>query len=90
MPHQNAIHETRREIPETAPAGARHAGSPPGRLPENDWFAYKGRPAARPAPPLKVPASAPGAPRQTPAPTPDVSKPPAPPKEADAGQGPQK
>jgi hypothetical protein len=90
MPNRKAIHETPREIPETASAGARHAGSLPGRRLENDWFAYKGRPAARPAPPLKAPAPAPGAPKQTPAPAPDAPEPPAPAKEADAGQGPQK
>ncbi|MDQ6869273.1 MAG: hypothetical protein M3178_13120 [Pseudomonadota bacterium] len=91
MPNQKAIHETPREIPGTAPAGGRsQAVSLPGRRGESDWFAYKGRPAARPAPPLKAPAPAPGAPKQTPAPAPDAPKPPAPAKEADAGQGPQK
>ena len=87
MPHQKAIHETPREIPGTAPAGVRsQAISLPGRQWESDWFAYKGRPAARPAPPLKAPAPAPGAPKQTPAPAPGAPKPPAPTKEADSGQ----
>ena len=88
MPDQIAIHETRREIPGTAPAGARsQAVSLPGRCRESDWSAYKGRPAARPAPPLKAPAPPP---KQTPAPAPGAPKPPAPAKKADAGQGPQK
>jgi hypothetical protein len=91
MPNQKAIHETPREIPGTAPAGARsRAVFLPGRRGESDWFAYKGRPAARPAPPLKAPAPAPGAPKQTPAPAPGAPAPPAPAKEADAGQMPQK
>jgi len=91
MPNQKAIHETPREIPGTAPAGARsRAVCLPGRRGESDWFAYKGRPAARPAPPLKAPAPAPGAPKQTPAPDRGAPAPPAPAKEADAGQGPQK
>ncbi len=47
------------------------------------WFAYKGRPAARPAPPPKAPAPPP---KQTPAPAPGAPKPTAPAKEADAGQ----
>jgi hypothetical protein len=88
MPDQIAIHETRREIPGTAPAGARsQAVSLPGRCRESDWSAYKGRPAARPAPPLNAPAPPP---KQTPAPAPGAPKPPAPAKKADAGQGPQK
>ena len=87
MPNHKAIHETPREIPGTARAGARsNAGSPPGRRRECDWFAYKGRPAARPVPPPKAPAPAPGAPKQTPATAPDAPKPPEPAKEADAGQ----
>jgi preprotein translocase subunit SecD len=91
MPHRKAIHETPREIPGTAPAGARSpAVSPPGRRGERDWSAYKGRPAAQPAPPSQAPAPAPGAPKQTPAPAPGAPNPPAPAKEADAGQGPQK
>ena len=91
MPHRKAIHETPREIPGTAPAGARsQAVSLPGRCRESDWSAYKGRPAARPTPPLKAPAPAPGAPKQTPAPAPGAPKPPPPAKEADAGHGPQK
>ena len=86
MPNQKAIHETPRKIPGTAPAGASsQAGSLPNRQRESDWFAYKGRPAARPAPPLKAPAPAPGAPKQTPAPAPGAPAPPAPAKEADAG-----
>jgi hypothetical protein len=91
MPNQKAIHETPREIPGTAPAGASsQAVSLPNRQRESDRFAYKGRPTARPAPPppLKAPAPAPGAPKQTPAP--DAPKPPEPAKEADAGQVPQK
>jgi hypothetical protein len=91
MPNQKAIYETPREIPATAPAGARSpAVFLTGRRGESDWFAYKGRPAARPAPPLKVPAPGPGAPKQTPAPAPGAPAPPAPAKEADAGQVPQK
>jgi hypothetical protein len=91
MPDQKAIHESPREIPGTAPAGARsQAVSPPGRPGDRDWFAYKGRPAARPTPPTKAPAPAPGAPKQTPAPATGAPKPPAPAKEADAGQRPQK
>ena len=91
MPNQKAIHETPREIPGTAPAAARSkAVSLPGRREESDRFAYKGRPAARPAPPLKAPAPAPGAPKQTPAPAPSAPAPPAPAKEADAGPVPQK
>jgi hypothetical protein len=84
MPNQKAIHESPREIPGTAPAGARsQAVSPPGRPGDRDWFAYKGRPAARPASPLKAPAPPP---KQTPAPAPGAPKPPAPAKETDAGQ----
>jgi hypothetical protein len=91
MPNQKAIYVTPREIPRTAPAGARsRAVFLPGRRGKSDWFAYKGRPAARPAPPLKAPAPAPGAPKQTPAPAPGAPAPPAPAKEADAGQMPQK
>jgi hypothetical protein len=89
MPNQKAIHETPREIPGTATASGRsQAISLPGRRRQSEWFAYKGRPAARPAPPHKAPAPAPGAPKQTPAPAPDAPKPPAPApaKEADAGQ----
>jgi hypothetical protein len=87
VPNQKAIQETPREIPGTAPAGARSpAVSRPGRRRKSDWCAYKGRPAARPAPPLKAPAPAPGAPKQTPAPAPGAPEPPAPAKEADAGQ----
>jgi hypothetical protein len=84
MPNQKAIHETPREIPETASAGARsHAVFLPGRRGKSDWSAYKGRPAARPVPPSKAPAPPP---KQTPAPAPGAPKPPAPAKEADAGQ----
>ena len=84
MRSQKAIHETPREIPGTASAAARsQAGSLPGRRGESDWFAYKGRPAARPAPPPKAPAPPP---KQTPAPAPGAPKPTAPAKEADAGQ----
>ena len=90
MPNQKAIHETPREIPGIAPGTRSQAVSLPARRPESDWFAYKGRPAARPAPPLKAPAPAPGAPKQTPAPAPGAPKPPSPAKEADAGHGPQK
>ena len=91
MSHQKAIHETPREIPGTAPAGARsQAVSLPGRRGESDWSAYKGRPAARPAPPLKAPVPAPAAPKQVPAPDRGAPAPPAPAKEADAGQVPQK
>ena len=86
-PNLKAFHETPREIPATAPAGGRsQAGSPPCSRGQSDWFAYKGRPAAKPAPPLKAPAPAPGAPKQTPAPAPGAPQPPAPAKEADAGQ----
>jgi hypothetical protein len=88
MPNQKAIHEIPREFPGTVPAGARSQPvSLPRRRRESDWSAYKGRPAARPAPPLKAPAPPP---KQTPAPAPDAPKPPAPAKEAGAGQGPQK
>jgi hypothetical protein len=88
MPHQKAIHETPREISGTAPTGARsQAVSLPGRRGESDWFAYKGRPAARPAPPPKAPAPQP---KQTPVPAPGAPKPPEPAKESDAGHGPQK
>jgi hypothetical protein len=84
MPNQKTIHETPREIPGTAPAGARsQAVTLPGRRRERDWFAYKGRPAARPVPPSKPPSPPP---KQTPAPAPGAPKPPAPAKEADAGQ----
>jgi hypothetical protein len=80
MPNQKTV----REIPETAPVGARsRAVSLPGRRRESDWFAYKGRPAARPAPPPKSPAAPP---KQAPAPAPGAPAPPAPAKEADAGQ----
>ena len=83
-PNLKAFHETPREIPGTAPAGARQqAVSLPGRREKSDWFAYKGRPAARPAPPLKAPAPPP---KQTPPPAPGTPEPPAPAKEADAGQ----
>jgi hypothetical protein len=89
MPDQKAIFKTPREIPGTVPARARsRAVFLPGKRGESDWFAYKGRPAARPAPPLKGPAPAPDAPKQTPAP--DAPKPPEPAKEADTGQVPQK
>jgi hypothetical protein len=82
MPSRKAIHETRREIPGTLPAGARsQAVFLSGGAPASDWFAYKGRPAARPAPPPKAPAPPP---KQTPAEVPAAPKPPA--KEADAGQ----
>ncbi len=88
MPNQKAFHETPREIPGTAPAGARlQAVSLPGRRRESDWFAYKGRPAARPVPPSTAPAPPP---KQTPAPAPGAPNPPAPAKETDAGQRPQK
>jgi hypothetical protein len=91
MPHQMAIHEAPREISRTAPAGARpQAVSLPGRRGESDWSAYKGRPAARPVPPLKAPVPAPAAPKQAPAPDRGAPQPPAPAKEADAGQVPQK
>ncbi|MGH6800549.1 MAG: hypothetical protein ACRECZ_03870 [Methylocella sp.] len=84
MPNQRALHETPREIPGTAPVGARsQVVSRPGMRGESDWFAYKGRPAARPAPPLKAP---PPPPKQAPAPAPGEQKPPAPAKEADAEQ----
>ena len=87
MPNRKAIHETLREIPETARAAARsQAVSLPGRRGESEWFAYKGRPAARPTPPPKEPAPAPGAPKQTPASAPGAPSQPAPAKEADAGQ----
>ncbi len=60
MPDQNAIRETPREIPGTAPADGRSlAGFGPARRGAGGWFAYKGRPAAKPAPPPKVPAPAP-------------------------------
>jgi hypothetical protein len=89
MPNQKASYETPREIPGTAPAGARsRAYSLPRRRKESNWFAYKGRPAARPAPPPKAPA--PGAPKQTPTPAPGAPAPPAPTKEAGAGQVPEK
>jgi len=88
MPDQKAIHEIPPEIPGTVPAGARsQAVSLPGRQRESDWSAYKGRPAARPAPPPKAPAPPP---KQTPAPAPGAPNPPAPAKETDVGQGPQK
>ena len=88
MPNQQAIRETPREIAGTAPADGRSlAGSGPGRQGAGGWFAYKGRPAAKPAPPPKVPAPAPGSPKQTPAPAPTT---PEPAKEPDAGQKPQK
>jgi len=88
MANQKAFRETPREIPGTAPAGGRsQAVSLPGRREESDWFAYKGRPAARPAPPLKAPAPPP---KQTPAPAPGAPKSPTPAKEPDAGHGPQK
>jgi hypothetical protein len=84
MPNQKAIHETLRKIPGTAPASFRSpAVSFPGRRAESDRFAYKGRPAARPAPQPKAPAPAP---KQTPAPAPVAPKPPEPAKEADAGK----
>jgi hypothetical protein len=87
MPNHQAIHETPREIPGTAPAGWRpQAVSRPGRRRESEWFGYKGRPAARPAPPPKAPAPTTDAPKQTPAPAPGAPKPPEPAKEADAGQ----
>jgi hypothetical protein len=91
MVNRKAFRESPREIPGMVPAGGRsQALSSPGRRGESDWFAYKGRPAARPAPPPKAPAPAPGAPKQTPAPAPGAPAPPAPAKEADAGQMPQK
>ena len=91
MPNQEAIHETAREIPGTGLAGGRsQAVAPPGRRRKSDWSAYKGRPAARPAPPSQAPAPAPGAPKQTPAPAPGAPAPPLPAKEADAGEVPQK
>ncbi|PZR92190.1 MAG: hypothetical protein DLM68_02525 [Hyphomicrobiales bacterium] len=84
VPNQKKLHETPREIPGTAPAGGRsQVVSLPGRRGESDWFAYKGRPAARPAPPPKAPAPPP---KQTPPPAPGAPKPPVPAKEADAGQ----
>jgi hypothetical protein len=80
MPYQKTI----REIPGAASAAAcAQAGSRPGRRRESDRLAYKGRPAARPVPPPKAPAPPP---KQTPAEAPGVPKPPAPAKEADAGQ----
>ncbi|MFZ0508862.1 MAG: hypothetical protein WAM29_12500, partial [Methylocella sp.] len=55
MPDQKAIHETPREIPGTVSAVAcSRAVFLAARRGESDWFAYKGRPAARPAPPLKA------------------------------------
>jgi hypothetical protein len=84
MPDRKAIRETPREIPGIAPTGARsRAVFRPGRGGDSDRFAYKGRPAARPAPPPKAPAPPP---KQTPTPAPDAPKPPAPAKEPDAGQ----
>jgi hypothetical protein len=84
MPNRKAIHETPREIPGTSPTGARsQAVFRPRRGGESDWFAYKGRPAARPTPPPKAPAPPP---KQKPAPAPGAPKPAAPAKEADAGQ----
>jgi hypothetical protein len=84
MPNRKAIHETPRESPGTAPALARsQAVSLPGRRRESDRFAYKGRPPARAAPPLKAPAPPP---KQTPAPAPGAPKPPEPAKKSDAGQ----
>jgi hypothetical protein len=84
MPNRKAIHQAPREIPGTLPAGARsQAVCLSGEAGASDWFAYKGRPAARPAPPPKAPAPPP---KQTPAPAPGAPKPPAPAKELDAGQ----
>ncbi|MGH6842381.1 MAG: hypothetical protein ACREDV_09880, partial [Methylocella sp.] len=53
----------------------------PGWRGVSDWLAYKGRPAAKPAPPPKAPAPPP---KQPPSPAPGAPKPPA--KEADPGQ----
>ena len=75
MPNQKAIHETPCEIPGTAPAGARsRAVSFLGRRGESDWSGYKGRPAARPVPPLKAPAPA----KPSPQPAPGTPQPSAP------------
>jgi hypothetical protein len=91
MPNQQAIRETPREIAGTAPAdGHSLASSGPGRRGVGGWFAYKGRPAAKPAPPPKIPAPAPGSPKQTPAAAPGTPEPPEPAKESGAGQKPQK
>ena len=84
MPNRKAIHKAPREVPGTLPTGARsQAVFLSGGAGASDWFAYKGRPAARPVPPPKAPAPPP---KQTPAPAPGAPKPPAPAKESDAGQ----
>lgn len=84
MPNQKTTHEIPREIPGAASAVAwSQAVSPPGRRRRSGWFAYKGRPAAHPAPPPKAPAPSP---KPVPAPAPDAPTPPAPTKEPGAGQ----
>src|ERR1700726_573471 len=84
MPNHKAIHETPREILGIAPRARSQAVSLHARRRGRDWFAYKGRPAARPAPPLKAPAPPP---KQTPAPAPGEPRPSTPAKEPDAGTG---
>lgn len=81
MPNQKIV----REIAGAASAAASFRSvSLPARRRKNDWFAYKGRPAARPAPPAKAPAPPP---KQAPAPAPGAPKPPEPqpPKPAKEG-----
>ncbi|MGH6838645.1 MAG: hypothetical protein ACREDT_07565 [Methylocella sp.] len=80
MPYQKTV----RDIAGAAAAATRSQEvARPGGRGVSDWFAYKGRPAARPVPPPKAPAPPP---KQTPASAPAAPKPPAPAKEADAGQ----
>lgn len=76
MPHTNGILKKTQFAPATA-LGLR-AASPSARR-RTDRFAYKGRPAARPAAPQK--AAPPPPDKKSPAPAPESPKPSEPPKE---------
>lgn len=83
MPNSNSILKRAQLAPAFAPFGiCLQAAVARARRP-NERFAYKGRPAARPAAPQKA---APPPPKQSPTPSQDAPKPPEPAKEADAGK----
>jgi hypothetical protein len=84
MPNLKSNPQSVQLAPVAAPFGRSSQASFAFTARGNDRFAYKGRPAARPAAPPKAPAPPP--PKQPPAPDQGAPKPPEPAKEVGPGK----